>query len=371
MAQDHYAALGIAKEASSDEIKRAYRKLARELHPDVNPDPLSQERFKEITHAYEILSDPEKRRSYDMGGDGAFGGGFGGGFGFGDIMDAFFGGGGSRGPRARVRRGQDALIRIDITLDEAAFGTERELTVETAVTCEICTGSGCAPGTSPTTCELCRGRGEVQQVTRSILGQMMTSRPCANCQGYGTTIKQPCGECAGDGRVRSRSTLQINVPAGIDDGNRIQLSGRGEVGPGGGPSGDLYVEVHIESHSSLVRDGDDLHTPLAISMVDAALGTKVEIESLDGVLELNIPQGTQSGTTIPIRGKGITRLRGSGRGDLFVHIEVVIPTKLSEKESEILRSFAALRGDKERVSVSSTQGGETGFFSRLKDALGR
>lgn len=256
-------------------------------------------------------------------------------------------------------------------MEEAAFGTERELTVETAVTCDVCTGSGCASGTSPSTCELCRGRGEVQQVTRSILGQMMTSRPCANCQGYGTTIKQPCGECAGDGRVRSRSTVQIDIPAGIDDGNRIQLAGKGEVGPGGGPSGDLYVEVHVQSHESLVRDGDDLHTPLAISMVDAALGTKVEIESLDGELEISIPQGTQSGTTIPIHGKGVTRLRGAGRGDLFVHVEVVIPTKLSEKEADLLRAFAELRGEKERVSVSNTQGGETGFFSRLKEALGR
>jgi molecular chaperone DnaJ len=365
--QDHYVTLGISRDASGDDIKRAYRKLARELHPDVNPDPRSQERFQEVTHAYEILSDPEQRRSYDMGGDGALGGGFG----FGDIMDAFFGGGGSRGPRARVRRGQDALIRIDLTLQEAAFGVERELTVETAITCEVCTGTGCAPGTSPTTCELCRGRGEVQQVTRSILGQMMTSRPCANCQGYGTTIKQPCGECAGDGRVRSRSSLHIDVPAGIDDGNRIQLSGKGEVGPGGGPSGDLYVEVHIQAHESLVRDGDDLHTPLAISMVDAALGTTVEIESLDGVLELTVPQGTQSGTTIPMRGKGVTQLRGSGRGDLFVHVEVVIPTRLSEKEAELLRSFAQLRGDNERVSVSRTRSGESGFFSRLKEVLGR
>jgi molecular chaperone DnaJ len=171
--------------------------------------------------------------------------------------------------------------------------------------------------------------------------------------------------------VRSRSTLQINIPAGIDDGNRIQLSGKGEVGPGGGPSGDLYVEVHIATHETLVRDGDDLHAPLAISMVDAALGKTVEIESLDGALKMTIPPGTQSGTTIPIRGKGVTRLRGSGRGDLFVHVEVVIPTKLSEEEVRLLRSFAQLRGDKERVSVSNTPGGETGFFSKLKEALGR
>lgn len=368
---DLYEALGVSRDASADEIKKAYRKLARELHPDVNPDPKVQDRFKEITAAYEVLSDPQKRQNYDLGGNGFNGGGFQGGFGFGDIMDAFFGGGGSRGPRARVRRGQDALIRIELTLEEAAFGTERELTVETAVTCQVCTGSGCAPGTSPTTCELCRGRGEVQQVTRSILGQMMTSRPCANCQGYGTTIKQPCGECAGDGRVRSRSTLHVTIPAGIDDGNRIQLSGKGEVGPGGGPSGDLYVEVHVAAHDTLVRDGDDLHTPLAISMVDAALGRKVEIESLDGIVEMTIPPGTQSGTTIPMRGKGVTKLRGAGRGDLFVHIEVVIPAKLSDKEAELLRSFAALRGDKERVSLSNTQGGETGFFSRLKEALSR
>lgn len=244
MATDYYAVLGVRRDASQDEIKKAFRRLARELHPDVNPDPKTQERFKEINAAYEVLSDPQKKQVYDLGGDplSASGGGGAGGFGqggfgnFSDIMDAFFGTASQRGPRSRTRRGQDAMIRLEIDLGEAAFGTTKDIQVDTAVVCTTCSGEGAAPGTSAQTCDMCRGRGEVSQVTRSFLGQVMTSRPCPQCQGFGTVVPTPCPECAGDGRIRSRRTLTVKIPAGVDNGTRIQLAGEGEVGPGGGPA---------------------------------------------------------------------------------------------------------------------------------------
>ena len=355
-----YETLGVSRDATADEIKRAYRKLARELHPDINPDPQVQDRFKEVTAAYDVLSDDSKRRQYDMGGNpfGGGAGGFNGGFGFDDIMSAFFGQGSqSRGPRSRARAGQDALIRVEVSLEEACFGTERELTVESAVRCEKCSGSGCQAGTSPTTCAICKGRGETQQVTRSILGQVMTSRPCAACQGYGTTIPNPCRECNGDGRVRSRQTINVKIPGGVETGNRIQLAGRGEVGPGGGPAGDLYVEIIQSEHEYLVRDGDTLHLALSIPFSSATLGTKAKVMTLDGEEEVEIKPGTQSGAKIALKHKGMTRLRGSGRGDLIVHIEVVTPTKLNREQEELIKKFASLRGeDKDSSSVKADDG---------------
>ena len=370
---DLYQMLGVERNASQDEIKRAYRKLAREMHPDVNPDPKVQDRFKEVTAAYEVLSDPEKRSQYDRGGDGfsGFGGGFGG---FSDIMDAFFGGGGTpRGPRPRMRQGQDALIRTTIDLAEACFGTTRAIGVETAVICEVCGGDGCASGTSPRTCEICKGRGEIQQVTRSFIGQVMTSRPCGTCQGFGTVIPSACSECAGDGRVRAKRNLEVKIPAGVETGNRIQLSGQGEVGPGGGPAGDLYVEIIVEEDEFLVREGDDLHVGLSVPMTGAALGTSLSIDSLDGTVEVVIKAGTQSGQIIPIRGKGMTRLRGGGRGDLFAHVAVEIPTKLSRRQEELLKEFESERGDSSDSNKvrSRKENSETssGFFGKFRDAF--
>lgn len=363
---DHYQTLGVDRSASQDEIKRAYRKLAREMHPDVNPDPKVQDRFKEVTAAYEVLSDPEKRTSYDRGGDNfaGFGGGFGG---FSDIMDAFFGGGGSpRGPRTRMRSGQDALIRVEISLEEACFGATRSLGVETAIICTKCGGDGCEPGSSPRTCEICQGRGEIQQVTRSFIGQVMTSRPCATCQGFGTVIPQPCRECAGDGRVRSRRSIDVKIPAGVETGNRIQMSGQGEVGPGGGPAGDLYVEIIVKEHDFLVRDGDSLHLQLKVPMTGAALGTRLSVETLDGEREVEIKAGTQSGSIIPIKGLGMSRLRGGARGDLFIHVQVEIPTKLSKEEEGLLRSLAELRGESAGQVRSAN---EPGLFAKFKDAF--
>ena len=367
---DYYDLLGIDRGASQDDIKKAYRKIARELHPDVNPDPEVQNKFKEVTAAYDVLSDPQKRQQYDMGGQGfgGFGGGFGGG-GFSDIMDAFFGGGGNRGPRPRMRQGQDALIRIEVDLHEACFGTERDITLESAVVCTKCEGQGTANNSSPSTCPVCKGRGETQFVQKSFLGQVMTSRPCNNCSGYGTVITDPCRECGGDGRVRARQTINVKVLAGVETGNRIQMAGRGEVGAGGGPAGDLYVEIVEKEHEYLVRDGDNLHVAIEISFAAAALGTTVDVETLDGPISLDVKAGTQSGSTIAIRGKGMTRLRSSQRGDLIVHVDISTPQKLSRKEEQLLKEFAELRGEK--VGDVSMKGNKEGLFAKLRDAFGR
>ena len=376
MATDYYSLLGVAKDASPDEVKRAYRKLARELHPDVNPDPQTQERFKDVTAAYEVLSDPQKRQMYDMGGDplraGGGSSGFSGGFDFGDIMDAFFGGGAQRGPRSRSHRGQDALIRIQIELHDAMFGVTRDLTVDTAARCDACEGYGTAPDTEPEICPMCRGRGEIQQVQRSFLGQVMTSRPCPQCQGFGTTIPHPCVECAGDGRVRTRRTIPVTIPPGVDTGTRIQLSGQGEVGPGGGEPGDLYVEIIEKPHPIFERRGDDLHCSVEVPMTAAALGTTMSLQTLDSEEHLTIVAGTQPGEVITLRARGVPRLRASGRGDLFVHLDVRTPARLDADQIEVLTNFARLRGEEDvilTVAEQEDQHGGSGLFSRLRGAF--
>ena len=364
---DLYETLGVDRDASFEDIKKAYRKLARSYHPDVNPDPKMAEKFKEITAAYEVLSDPDKRQNYDVGGNG-FGGFNNGGFGFSDIMDAFFGGGQQRGPRPRNRPGQDALIRVEVDLMEATFGCERDLNVETAITCNKCNGTGCANNSKPRTCDICKGRGETQQVARSILGQVMTSRPCASCQGFGSVISDPCGECAGDGRVRTRKSIPIKIPAGVETGNRIQLSGQGEVGPGGGAAGDLYVEIIELPHDFIIREDSNLHISISIPMTSAAIGTKVVIDTLDGKQEVEIKEGTQSGSTVVLRGLGVTRLRGSGRGDLIVHIQVLTPTKLNKEQSDLFKKIASIRNERlDKVTINTNE--EQGFFDKVKRAF--
>jgi molecular chaperone DnaJ len=384
VSQDPYEILGVSRDADADAIKKAYRRLARQLHPDVNPDPATQERFKDVSRAYEILSDPGKKAAYDRGGD-AFGAGFGGagaGFSFTDIMDAFFGGGASahhnRGPRPRQRRGQDALIRLDITLAEAAFGVTRELKVDTAIVCDTCHGEGAAPGTSPIPCETCRGAGEVAHVQRSFLGEIRTLRPCAACRGYGSVIPDPCRECSGDGRIRSRRNLKVKIPAGVDHGTRVQLTGEGEVGPGGGPAGDLYVEIHVEPHKTFTRQGNDLHTTVSLPMTAAALGTTVTLPLLEAELptepdsevatthRLDIRPGTQSGSEQVIRGFGVPGLRG-GRGDLIVSIVVDTPTRLDPRQEELLRELAAIRG--EEAPDGQVGAPQKSMFGRLRDAF--
>ncbi|GAB7006191.1 molecular chaperone DnaJ [Nocardioides sp. AN3] len=381
---DPYELLGVDRDADDATIKKAYRKLAREYHPDVNPDPVAQERFKEVSHAYEILSDPQKRAAYDRGGD-PFGGGFGAGAGFSftDIMDAFFGGQGGaaagRGPRARVRRGQDALIRLEVDLAEAAFGVTRELKVDTAVTCETCHGDGAAPGSKPVTCETCGGAGEVAHVQRSFLGEIRTLRPCAACRGFGTIIPEPCRECSGDGRVRTRRTLTVKIPAGVDNGTRVQLAGQGEVGPGGGPAGDLYVEIQVARHPVFTRQGNDLHCHVTVPMTAAALGTVLTLPTLEADLasedsspdlvtsfDLDIKPGTQSGTDQIIRAYGVPGLRG-GRGDLIVTVIVETPTALDPAQEELLQQLAALRG--ETQPSGQLRASSRGVFGRLRDAF--
>ena len=382
----YYELLGVARDAGADDIKKAYRRLARQLHPDVNPDPEVQDRFKQVTAAYEVLSDPRKREMYDLGGDplSAAGGfeGAGQGFSFTDIMDAFFGQGGSRGPRSRTRRGQDALIRLEVELAEAAFGTTQELTVDTAVVCQRCSGSGAAEGSEPVTCETCRGRGEVTQVQRSFLGEIRTARPCPTCRGQGTVIPNPCPECTGDGRVRSRRTITVKIPSGVDSGTRIQLSGQGEVGPGGGPAGDLYVEVDVAPHEIFTRRGDDLLCDVHVPMTAAALGTRLDLPTLeadtvdgdraDSDVELTVPlevrAGTQSGEQIGVRGRGVPRLRGGGRGDLIVRVVVDTPTRLDGEQEDLLQRLAEIRHET-RPNGQFTPS-HKGMFGKLRDVFG-
>lgn len=371
--RDYYALLGVGRDATAEEIKRAYRKLARELHPDVNPDRRAQDTFKEVTAAYEVLSDPEKRRIVDLGGDPlAPGGGQGGqgnpftGFGgFGDIFETFFGGGAGRGPRSRVRQGADALLRLDLSLTEMAFGVSKDIAVETAVICQTCHGNGCAPGTRPRVCETCAGRGELQSVQRSLLGPVMSSRTCPSCGGTGEQIPAPCPNCSGEGRVRARRTISVDVPGGIEDGMRIRMSGQGEIGQGGGPAGDLYIEVTEHPHETFTREGSDLHCTVAVPMTAAALGTELQLTTLDSDERVEIRPGTQSGTVITLRGRGVPRLRSTARGDLHVHVEVRTPTRLDDAQVKLLRELAEVR--EEEISVAGNRGG---LFAKVRDAFG-
>jgi len=375
---DYYGILGVARDATPEEIKRAYRKLAVQYHPDKNPgNNEAAEKFKEIGAAYEVLSDPQKRQMVDLGGDPLAPGGGAGptpqGFGFGglgDIMDAFFGGaaGGSRGPQPRVRPGKDALIRIELGLADAAFGTTRDIPIDSAVRCDTCGGAGAAPGTSTATCSTCGGRGEIQTVQRTFIGQVMTARPCHVCSATGIVIPQPCATCGGDGRVRARRTLSVKVPAGVSDGMRIRLAGEGEVGPGGGPAGDLYVEVREREHPVFSREDSDLHCEIDIPMTTAILGGTIPLKTLDGEEDIEIKPGTQSGSVVTLRGRGVPRLRSDGRGNLHVHISVTTPTKLDGDQEELVRQFAQARGAKDRAIVigqdEPSAGG--GLFSRLR-----
>lgn len=386
MSTDYYEVLGVPRDASAEQIKKAYRGLAMKYHPDVADAPDAAERFKQIGEAYEVLHDPHKRSVYDRGGDplgsgggaGSFGGFPGGGFDFTNLVDAMFGAqAGTRGPRSRTRRGQDALVRLTLTLPEAAFGITKPLRVDTAVVCPRCNGGGANPGSSPVTCTTCHGQGEVTQVQRSFLGDIRTSQTCPACRGYGTIIPDPCGECSGEGRVRSSRTINVKIPAGVSSGNRIHLDSQGEVGPGGGPAGDLYVELNVLPHEVFRRNGDDLELVLKVPMTAAALGTEVEVETLEAEREdlhpsetsvgVQIPAGTQSGTRLAISGRGVPKLRGGGRGDLGITLLVVTPTKLDDEQRELLRQFAELRN--EGLPEVSSERHKSGVFGWLKETF--
>ncbi|HEY8914032.1 molecular chaperone DnaJ [Lacisediminihabitans sp.] len=361
---DHYEVLGVGREATTDEIKKAYRRLARELHPDVNPGADASERFKLVTHAYDVLSDPQQRQQYDLGPQTGFGGGGGANFGgFGDIFETFFGGGTSRGPRSRRERGQDALVRVEVDLDEIIFGTTRDVEVDTAVLCETCNGSCCAPGTQPVTCDICRGSGQIQRAVRSLLGNVMTSSPCGTCRGYGTVIPNPCPTCQGQGRVRARRTIPVDIPAGVDTGLRLQLPSQGEVGPAGGPNGDLYLEIKVRHHDVFSRNGDDLLATLEVQMTDAILGTRTVLKTLDGEVAVDIKPGTQSAEVITLKDRGVTRLRGNGRGDLKIGVQVTTPSKLSHKEQDLIKQFAGSH----RSAPPTLTHFQQGLFQKLRD----
>lgn len=365
---DHYETLGVERDASQEEIKKAYRRLARQLHPDVNPSGEAAEQFKSVTHAYEVLSDPQSREKYDLGGSGGdfgFGGGFGG---FGDVFEQFFnaasGGRGASGrPRSRTERGQDALLRVEVGLDEVLTGTRRDLEVATAVLCETCGGSCCAPGTQPVTCDICGGTGHVQRQMRSLLGTVMTSMPCGTCRGYGTVIPFPCATCGGEGRVRASSTIPVDIPAGVDTGVRVQLPGAGEVGPAGGPNGDLFVEITVAHHDVFSRTGDDLLATIEVAMTDAILGTEAVLAGLDGEIKVDIPAGVQSGAAITIKQRGVAHLRGAGRGDLRIAVQVITPQGLSAKETDLVHQFKASRHDAAPRFMKFRQG----LFARLRE----
>ena len=366
MPTDFYEILGVPPQATDDEIKRAFRRLARELHPDANPeDVAAHARFQEVTVAYETLGDPERRRRYDMFGPEGVTAGAGPmseGFGFGDIFEAFFGadlgGRGGRGPA----RGPDIETQVTITLHEATFGVSRTLTVRLPTECERCDGSGCEPGTHPSRCDVCGGAGQVRQIRRSILGQMMTAAPCGACDGTGSRLLSPCRACRGEGRHVGERTMEVVVPAGIEDGQRLRLAGRGPAAPRGGMPGDLYVNMHVEPLPGLVRQGRDLLHACAVSIVQAALGTRIEVPGLEGPVELDVPAGTQPGHVLRVKGEGVTALRSRGRGDLLVQVDVAVPDKLSVEESQLLRQLADLRG--EHVAPP-----ESRRFSRLRSTF--
>ncbi|MCO6394404.1 molecular chaperone DnaJ [Corynebacterium sp. MC-17D] len=376
MARDYYGILGVDREATEQEIKRAYRKLARKYHPDVNPSDEATEKFAEISLAQEVLLDPAKRSIVDRGGDpmeqGGMGGAGGGGFGgFGDIFDAFFGGGGrSHEPRSRVQPGNDALLRTQITLEDAYAGVTKEVTVDTAVLCQKCHGTGSESEAKPVQCDYCAGQGVVQEVQQSFLGNVMTTHDCPKCHGYGEVIQDPCRQCAGDGRVRATRDLKVKIPAGIANGMRIRMAGQGEVGHGGGPAGDLYVEVQTAPHKIFVRDGNDLHLRLNVPMYDAALGTSIDVENLAGdTTTIEIPAGTQPGDEVRLEGEGMPRLRAEGHGDMIAHIQVVVPTHLSGEERRSLEQLRDARGDATGVHQDDER--DEGFFSRMRDRFRR
>jgi len=371
--RDYYEVLGVARGVSEEELKRAFRKLARQYHPDVNKSPEAESRFKEIGEAYDVLSDPEKRRIYDQFGHAGLNsqgyGGFQGfeGFGsFADIFeqfDSFFGGAARAGSRRGPQRGADLRYDLEISFEEAAFGTEKTLDIPRQETCETCHGSGAAPNTQPQTCPQCNGTGEVRRVQQSVFGQFVNVTACSRCQGEGKIITTPCPECRGQGRVRKMRKLTVKIPAGVDNGQQIRLSGEGESGPKGGPPGNLYVVLEVRPHRIFKREGSDVFYELPISFAQAALGDEIEVPTIDGSEMLVVPGGTQTGKTFRLREKGIPHLRGMGRGDQYVTVRVSTPTQLSSRERQLFEELAKL--EEHQIKPQ-----ERGFFDRVKDSLG-
>jgi len=368
---DYYTVLGVARTATDAEIKKAFRKLAQQWHPDVNTDAGAQERFKEINEAYQVLSDPQRRQTYDMFGKAGLGGDAGAGFdasGFGsfsDIFDAFFGGSAAAGSRrAHPTAGADLRYDIRITFEEAVRGAEKEIEFPVYGRCETCSGSGAKPGTEPETCDNCGGRGEIRTTRRTMLGQMVNVTACPKCKGEGRIVTEPCETCHGEGRTERTRTLRVTIPAGIDEGHQIRLSNEGEVGVRGGPAGSLYVAVHVAPHPQLRREGTELIYEADISIAQAALGTTIQVPTVDGDEPLDIKAGTQPGAEIRLRGRGVPHLRRTGsKGDLHVFVNVVVPARLSKRQRELLAEYAAEAG--EPVATP-----HPGILDKVRDALG-
>ncbi|MEN6413313.1 MAG: molecular chaperone DnaJ [Veillonellales bacterium] len=377
--RDYYEVLGVAKTASDEEVKKAFRKMARKYHPDVNRDDpkAAEEKFKEVNEAYEVLSNAERRAQYDQFGHAAFDGtgggqsGFGGfssaGGGINDIFDMFFGGqtgfGFGGGRQAGPEKGSDLRFDMEISFNEAAFGVETEIQLPRTEDCSVCHGSGAAAGTHPETCPQCKGTGQVQVMQNTPFGRMVNVKTCDRCQGTGHIVRTPCKECHGQGKVRVKRKIKIKIPPGVDNGSRLRVAHEGEAGMRGGPPGDLYVYIFVKPHKLFTREGSDVICEVPISFVQAALGDEIEVPTLDGKVKLRIPEGTQSATTFRLRDKGIPHLRGNGRGDQHVRIKVLTPQKLNEKQREILQEFAKATGD----NISPE---EKTFFKKVKDAFG-
>ena len=375
--RDYYEVLGVQRTATSDEIKKTFRARARELHPDVNKAPDAESRFKEVSEAYEVLIDTDKRAAYDRFGHAAVSGGAGaggydpfGGFGsFSDIFETFFSSsmGGTSGATARrqQQRGSHLAYRMSIEFEEAVFGTEKEVEVPRLTLCTHCGGAGAEPGTQPQTCPVCNGKGEVRRSQQSIFGQFVSVVPCDRCNGEGQVVTTPCKECRGDGRVRETRKLAVKVPAGIEDGSQIRLSGEGEAGRYGAPPGDLYIEVNVRPHRLFKREGNDLILQCNLNIAQASLGAELQVPTVEGnQATLKVPAGTQHGKTFRIKGQGVPYLRGSGRGDMIVQADVQTPTNLTDEQKRLLRDFARTLGDE----TAGQQ--DKGLFSKIRDALG-
>ena len=370
---EYYDRLGVSKDASQDEIKRAYRKMSKKYHPDINKEPGAEEKYKEVQEAYETLSDDQKRAAYDQygpdgangfGGQGGFGG-FDGGAGFGgfeDIFSSFFGGGATRNPNA-PRQGDDLQYRVNLSFEEAIFGAEKEVHYNREATCKTCSGSGAKPGTSPVTCGRCHGQGVINVDTQTPLGMMRRQVTCDVCHGTGQEIKEPCQTCHGTGHEKQSHKVSVKIPAGVETGQQIRLAGQGEAGFNGSPYGDLFVIINVNPSDKFTRDGSTIYYTLNISFVQAALGDTVEVPTVHGNVEMTIPAGTQTGKTFRLKGKGAPRLRGGSQGDQHVTVKIVTPTKLNDAQKEALLAFAKASGD-EKIAPQ-----KKGFFNKVKDAL--
>lgn len=364
--RDFYEVLGVSRNASAEEIRKAYRKLARQYHPDVNKSPDAEQKFKEVAEAYEVLKDPQKKANYDQFGhaDPGAAGGFGGNgadFGFGDIFDMFFGGGRRNNPNA-PRQGADLEYRLMVDFKDAAFGREMDIAIPRTETCKPCKGSGAKPGTMPETCPNCKGSGQSETVQNTPFGRIVNKRICQECGGQGKIIREKCEGCGGSGSVKKRRKIHINIPPGIDEGKQLRVSGEGEPGVNGGPPGDLYILIQVKPHEFFRREGDDITCELPITFVQAALGDEVVVPTLEGRAKIKIPMGTQTGAEFRLRGKGIIRLYGRGRGDQRVKVKVVTPTRMTEEQKRSLREFGRLSGDYISEQNSS-------FFDKMKRAF--